>query len=209
VPTNGEGELELDEGGYVIYYEAPGADEGDIPDGRAFVTSDDTGDELPLETYDSELSYDNGDHAGRAVLTFEVEEPGTYLLESDTEGDGDLAVGRSVAGKLVTTIVGSMALGGLGVIVGVVILIVTAVRRRNARARQNPWNPPPPGTPPVYGSAPPPPPTPGYPPPPPTPGYPPPAPPPAPESPRSPAPPTRPMDRPSAPPWPPPPTAPE
>jgi hypothetical protein len=185
VSANGQGEVTFDDtGGYVIYYEAPGADDGDIPDGQVLLTPVDSDEPVPLERYDSELSYNDGDHEGYAVVTFDIDRPGTYLLESESDGNGDLAVGRSVASRLVTTIVGSMALGGLGVVVGAILLIVTYVRRRTARTRGASgyapgYPPPPPGYPPspVYGSAPSGPPPPSYPPPPPPSSYPPPPPP--------------------------------
>jgi hypothetical protein len=185
VSANGQGEVTFDEtGGYVVYYEAPGADDGDIPDGQVLLTPADSDEPVPLERYDSELSYNDGDHSGYAVVTFDIDQPGAYILESESDGNGDLAVGRSVASKLVTTLVGSFALGGLGVVVGAILLIVTYVRRRNARTRGGSgyapgYPPPPPGYPPspVYGSAPSGPPPPSYPPPPPPSSYPPPPPP--------------------------------
>lgn len=149
VPVNGEGEVTFDDtGGYVLYYEGPGASDGDIPTGQAQLTPVAGGESLDLDDYDSELTYEIGGHSGVAVLTVDIEEPGTYLLESESDGDGELAVGRSVGTKLVTSIVGGLVLGGLGVVVGAVIIIVTAVRRRGARPRNAPWIPPPPGSPP-------------------------------------------------------------
>ncbi|HVF13344.1 MAG TPA: hypothetical protein VM942_02025 [Acidimicrobiales bacterium] len=192
VDANGEGEITLDKaGGYVIYYEGPNADEGVVPDGAALLTGP-SGEEVPLEDYDTDLTYNDGDHAGSAVLTFDIDTPGTYLLESESDGNGELAVGRTVGDTLVTTIVGALALGGLGFVAGVVTLIVTAVRRRNARARQAPSYPPPGG--PGYGPPPPAPGGEGYGPPPPS------GPPPPPPSGRPPPPP-------SGPPPPPPPSA--
>ncbi len=160
VPVNGEGEVTLDEaGGYVIYYEGPGASDGDTPSGQAELTPASGGESVALDDYDESLTYDIGDHSGVAVLTADIERPGSYVLASESEGSGELAIGRSVAGTLVVTVVGAMALGGLGLVAGVVILIVTAVRRKGGRPRNAPWIPPPPGstTPP-----PPPPPSPGY-----------------------------------------------
>jgi len=170
VPANGRSEVTFTRtGGYVIYYEGPGADVGDIPAGEASLTPDGSDEPVSLETYASSLSYSYGDHAGQAVLTFDIEQPGTYVLDSTSDGDGDLAVGRSIGGKLVSTVVGAFALGGLGVVVGAIVLIVTFVRRRNARPRAAPWYPPPPG------AGPPPPPPPGGPSWPPPPGPPPPS----------------------------------
>ncbi|HEX7276104.1 MAG TPA: hypothetical protein VF244_01905 [Acidimicrobiales bacterium] len=145
VPVNGEGEVTFDDtGGYVLYFEGPGASDGDVPAGQAQLTPVAGGESLELESYDSELSYSMSGHSGVAVLTVDIEEPGTYLLESESDGSGELAVGRSVGSKLVTTVVGGLALGALGVMSGIVILIVTAVRRRGARPKNAPWIPPPP-----------------------------------------------------------------
>ena len=147
VPTNSQGEVTFDEtGGYVIYFEGPGASEGEIPTGQAQLTPVGGGDPVALDDYESDFTYDLNGHEGVAVLTFDVDQPGTYLLESESEGEGELAVGRSVAGTLVTSVVGGLALGGLGLVAGVVVLIVTAVRRRGARPKNAPWIPPPPGS---------------------------------------------------------------
>jgi hypothetical protein len=166
VPANGSGEVTLDDaGGYVIYFEGPGASDGDVPAGQAQLTPVDGGDPVPLESYESDFTYDISGRSGLAVLTVDIEQPGTYLLESEVEGDGELAVGKSVANTLVTSVVGALAVGGLGFVTGVVVLIVTAVRRRGSRTRNAPWIPPPPGTqppPPPYGNPPPPPPPPPY-----------------------------------------------
>ena len=165
VPTNSQGEVTFDDtGGYVIYFEGPGASEGEIPTGQAQLTPIEGGDPVALDDYESDFTYDLNGHEGVAVLTLDIARPGTYLLESESEGEGELAVGRSVAGTLVTSVVGGLALGGLGLVAGVVVLIVTAVRRRGARPKNAPWIPPPPGSqpqpPPPYGSPPPPPPPP-------------------------------------------------
>ena len=72
-----------------------------------------------------------------------------------------------MAGKLVSAIVGALVIGGLGVIIGVILLIVTGSRRRKFRRRgwldawgnqpgaQPPgtWNPP--ASPGGYGAPPP------------------------------------------------------
>ncbi|MEA2901156.1 MAG: hypothetical protein QOH36_1043 [Actinomycetota bacterium] len=165
VPTNSQGEVTFDDtGGFVIYFEGPGASEGEIPTGQAQLTPVGGGDPVALDDYKSDFTYDLNGHEGVAVLTFDIDQPGPYLLESESEGEGELAVGRSVAGTLVTSVVGGLALGGLGLVAGVVVLIVTAVRRRGARPKNAPWIPPPPGSqpqpppPPPYGSPPPPPP---------------------------------------------------
>lgn len=143
-PLNEEGVVTFaGTGGYVIYYEGPGASDGNVPEGQVQITPVDGGDPLDLAAYDTDLTYDF-DRSGVAVLTVEVDEPGDYLLVSQSEGDGHLAVGRSVASRLVFGLVGGFAVGGLGVVVGAIVLIVTAVRRRGPRPTHAPWIPPPP-----------------------------------------------------------------
>ena len=142
------------------------------------------GDELTLEDYEAEFTYDNGTRTGRAEFTVDIPEAGEYEIVSEPIPGGatTVAVGPSVTGKLVSAIVGALLIGGLGVLIGVILLIVTGIRRRKFRQRrwldgaqggQQPgtWNPPGGGgygAPPAVGGGwnPPPPPGGGYPPPP-------------------------------------------
>jgi hypothetical protein len=130
-----EGPITIDEtGGYTIYYEGPGA-ELDEPDVN--VTIEGPGIRRgSLGDYDASLTYSFGGREGRAVLTVRIDEPGTFLLGStSSEDDGQIAVGRSLAPRLVRTVLGGVGLGLYTVGGTTGIILLTALRRRDARRR--------------------------------------------------------------------------
>lgn len=124
------------------------------------------GQRVEFEDYDTEFTYDfGGNRVGRAQYTFEIEEAGDYQVAVEDLGSATTAAfGPSVAGDLVAIGVGATVIGGVGVIAGIVVLVVTSSRRRKWRRRnwldaagpspstwnqpaQQGWGPPPaPGT---------------------------------------------------------------
>jgi hypothetical protein len=173
-PVGRVGTVDLDRGDYVIYGEKGGGD--GITAVLASVRmrpSGEEGNELDIEEYEAEFTYDVGNRNGRAEFTVEIPDDGEYeiLAEGISSGATTVAVGPSVAGKLVSAIVGALLIGGIGVVVGVILMIVTGVRRRKFRQRgwldgwnqpgtpQGQWNPPGTWSPPApggYGTPPPP-----------------------------------------------------
>ncbi len=146
VPADGGGEVTLaNDGGYTIYYESSSGNVvEDLPGGQVTLVPADGGEPVALDDYGGRLTYDFGGHAGQALFTFEIDRPGRYAVESTSEGQGDLAVGPGVGGRLVRTVVGAVLLALGGVIVGAIMLIVTAVARHNAgRQTGSPGSPPP------------------------------------------------------------------
>jgi hypothetical protein len=92
-----------------------------------------SGADVPLATYSGELRYDVPDatnRVGDAVLTFQAEEPGTYRV---TVGDADqgtvIAVGDDLVRGWGLQVVMVVALLLAGILIGLVSVIVTAVRR--------------------------------------------------------------------------------
>ena len=75
----------------------------------------------------------------RAQYTVEIPEDGNYEIRAAgiPGGATTVTVGPSIAGDLVGAILGGFIIGGLGVLIGVILLIVTGVRRR--RFRQRSW----------------------------------------------------------------------
>lgn len=140
VPVDEVGTIELEAGDHVVYGERNGgtgitAVLGDVrmrPSGEG-------NDELELQRYVAEFSYDIGGRAGRAQYTVDIPEDGEYDIQADgiSGSATTVAVGPSVAGQLVSAIVGALLIGGIGVLAGIVILIVTGTRRR--RFRQRSW----------------------------------------------------------------------
>jgi hypothetical protein len=135
VDVGDEAPITIDEpGGYTVYYEGPYADV-EAPDVRVTIEGPGVG-RGSLGDYDGELTYAFGDREGRAILTVRIDEPGTFLLGSTAEDEeGQIAVGRSIGPRLVRTILGGVLLGlyTLGGTTGIVLL--TALRRRDARRR--------------------------------------------------------------------------
>jgi hypothetical protein len=140
VPIDGGGTVELGEGTYRVFLERPGADEG-----IAFVTFEVAGpDGAPVpvrpERFDETYSFDGTD--GRSVGRIEVRDPGPHEVVTPPGAGlagGELAFGRK--GPLSSSIpllVGSVFGGGGLFVVGLIIVIVTGVRRGRARRAAHP-----------------------------------------------------------------------
>lgn len=116
-------------GGRVLYYE--GLESISLRDLGAQVRAPD-GTAVRVEDYDLDLRYDApGGGVGRAIGAFEADSPGRYEVRIDgTAPPGaEVAVGETIANSKLGSVVGAMLLilGSLGA--GVVLTIVTAVRR--------------------------------------------------------------------------------
>ena len=101
---------------------------------------------VTLSAYDGSLTYSFGGHSGRAFATFDIDEPGTYRLRTETTGvgTGTVAVGRGVGGRLVATVLGTLLIGAVGLIAGGTTLLVTGIRRGRAKRWAAAGVPPPP-----------------------------------------------------------------
>lgn len=95
-----------------------------------------SGTEVPSTAYRAQLRYDVPDEADRigdAVLTFEADEPGTYLVTvGDTDQGTTVAVGDDLLRGWGLQVVGSVALLLGGLFVGLTLVVVTAARRTGA-----------------------------------------------------------------------------
>lgn len=147
VPADGGGTVSLDGGrDYVIYVE-----DGDtFGSGVRVGVLDPDGAEIEIARYRTELTYDFDGRSGRASFTFRSDEEGAYTVLADGPSDVEVAVGPSVAGDLVRAIAIPFVIGGVGLLLGLVLLIVTLVRRSGAKKRRAAT-----ASPPVYGAAPP------------------------------------------------------
>jgi hypothetical protein len=154
IDAPGEGIVTFDEpGGYVLYLEAPG---NVAPTGRlatdqvALIPDRENGRPLAMEPYDTQLTYEQGNRAGKADLTFEVVEPGDYRLEVAEVPNRvtTVAVGESYASDLVAPILIALACGVGGLLVGGAVMLSTGIRRGRVK-RQRRLQARPPGSPPV------------------------------------------------------------
>jgi len=114
----------VDPGEYVVY------DEGGTGSVSLTITDPD-GRPVPTSRYQNEITYEFGGRSGTAALTFEARATGTHTVQTDT----DIAVGPSIASRLIFAIVLPFAIGGVSVTVGLVMLIVTLVRRSKSKQR--------------------------------------------------------------------------
>jgi hypothetical protein len=140
VPFPGQGEITLPHGGgYVIYYEGPGAAEGHVPTGDINVRHVTPGAEAKSITpYSASVKYRLGGHSGLAIDTLTVSGPGRFLVVTTAQNapaGSDLAIGGSVGGSIVATVVPGvlLLLAGIG---GTLTIIL--VRRRKASGRGAP-----------------------------------------------------------------------
>lgn len=205
-------------GRFVLYYEFESDVDGtgfagndsDLPAVLEATVTDVEGNPLLVRDERNDFSFSFSGNAGISFASVRIPEPGTYTLavESSETTPFVVSVGPSMLGRLARTLLLGLGIMGVGTVLGVVWIVVLAVKRgRRKRERrqltaatwgqQYGWAAPPtsgpggwygtPGAPPVPPSMPPPPSTPGGwgappPPPPPPPGAPPSGPPPAPPS---------------------------
>ena len=113
----------------VLYYE--GSESISLTDLAPQVSAPD-GALVRVEAYDLDLRYDApGGGVGQAIGTFDVDSPGPYevRINGTAPPGAEIAIGETIANSRLGSVVGAvlLILGSLGV--GVVLTIVTAVRR--------------------------------------------------------------------------------
>lgn len=156
VSVPGEGRVNLDSPGeFFLYVERSGstAPLGTLSESAVTVESvepDST--PLVLRTVSFNESYNFGGPAGRSAFAFTVDDPGEYLITvTDAPPDvSNVAVGPRLdllgaIGSVFVAIFVPIGVGGLFVLVGGIVLIVTAVRRSGSAKRQRMASGPPPG----------------------------------------------------------------
>ena len=139
VAVPGSGEVSLDHSGeYVIYYEGPGAAEGNVP--PFDVTVNPAAAPAAVQSLDFYsgvgLNYSFFGREGRAVLTLEVTQPGRFLIEATTDAPvvaSSLAVGSSIAGDFVR--IGLPSAIATVAAIGGAIVIASVRHSRAKRAR--------------------------------------------------------------------------
>ncbi len=152
-------------GSYTIYYEGPGIDDSDdedaLPSLEVRMQRLEDSSFVPLRQYHGRFTYHLKGHHGAAIFTFRSPAPGTYRIQSRADlapGRAQLAVGRSITGGILRDALLAGMFCFLAFVAGVVVLVVTAVRRYQARRPPKPIAAPyPPYAPPPPRDAPPPP----------------------------------------------------
>jgi hypothetical protein len=138
VPIPGEGEVSLDHsGGYVIYYEGPGAADRRYDTFTFDVTPrSESAAVQDIQLYEGSLTYSFGSREGRAIFTLRVSSPGTFLIETEApaaSGDSSLAIGSSIAGRIVAIAIPSGLLMVVAIAGAIAIAIIRHRRMRRSR----------------------------------------------------------------------------
>lgn len=138
VPVPGSRTMALDAGKHVIYVEGPRADEG-APPISVVVVDARTARPLAIATYEGSLTYSFGS-AGSAIATVTTPSAGRYVVRatSSTVRGHRLAIGDSIAGRIVATILGAFAVGGGCALAGTAFVAATAIRRSRRHAADPP-----------------------------------------------------------------------
>lgn len=136
-------------GGYSIYHEYTGANDGFLRPGLEVTVTDPSGDPVALDRYDPPVTYVGGGQEGRGEFTFDAAETGIYTVTATGPAGSTVAVGRGIGTGLMVGIGAALLLGFGGMVGGAVMAIVVGVRRSRARRALLPvfggWGPPPPG----------------------------------------------------------------
>ena len=132
IPAGGQVSLSHP-GGYVIYYEGPGASNASFHidmtalSGSAAIGS--------LTRYSGgSITYQFGSHGGSAIAVVQIARPGRFLVRftsSSLPAGGHLAFGPSIAGWIAATVIPSLVLvlAGIGGVIAVAIIRHTRARR--------------------------------------------------------------------------------
>jgi hypothetical protein len=137
VPLPAGGKVHLGHsGGYTVYYEGQGARSGHIPFFKVRISPASPGAAVPsLRQYGSSVTYNYGSHHGRAVLTLNISQPGTFAVSvaGNPAAGSDLAIGGSIARGIVGILVPSVPLMVLGFVGGLVVFIIRIARKSSMR----------------------------------------------------------------------------
>ena len=119
---------QVDEPGQqVVYYEGDmGIRFGDL----VVDINDPTGTAVAVAPYGSELIYENSDFTlGRAIATFDAAQIGAYEIAVSGIDTGQVTVGESFARLALPGILAGLAIAAVSLAAGLVLWLVTALRR--------------------------------------------------------------------------------
>jgi hypothetical protein len=131
VAIPGRADVRLEARKYVIYIEGPRADQA-VPAVNIAITKRRGSTRPPiLRPYGGSLTYSAG-RTGSAQATVTPPRAGVYRVRTsgDSAGSFQVALGDSIAGKIVSAVVGALVIGAVFGIAGIVLLILTRRRRR-------------------------------------------------------------------------------
>ncbi len=102
--------------------------DGPMPAGTALTVETKGGLEMGVHAASASSSYEMGGRAGRAVFEFDVHTPGPHVATIEAPGPVVFTLAHDFMGGIWSTILGSFARIGGGFLLGVVIIVITALR---------------------------------------------------------------------------------
>jgi hypothetical protein len=137
VPDPGQGTVSLTHsGGYVIYYEGPGASNGNVPAGDVRVIPESAGAAVKSVTaFSGSMVYQFGSREGAAVAHLQIAAPGRFLVRatSGAPSGGHLAIGSNISGGIAAIVLPALLLGLAAVGGAIVVAVVRHTRIKRAR----------------------------------------------------------------------------
>jgi hypothetical protein len=140
VSIPGSADVRLEARKYVIYVEGPRADQAVPPVSIAITKRGGSTRRPVLRAYGGSLTYSAG-RTGLAQATVTPPRAGVYRVRTTSAvapGSFQLALGNSIAGKIVFAVVGALVIAAVFGIAGIVLLIRTRRRRRRAAPPRDP-----------------------------------------------------------------------
>ena len=140
VPDPGQGVISLTHsGGYVIYYEGPGASNGNVPAGGVHVTAVSGSGPVKITSFSGSMTYQIGSREGSAVANLQIAAPGRFLVQATSSGappGSHLAIGSNLSGGILAAVIPSLVLVLAAIVGAIVVAVVRRTRIRRARLPQ-------------------------------------------------------------------------
>src|SRR3954449_12104031 len=153
VPVGQSGTVQIDgTGGYTVFYEPGKSDTSSFDESDPHPPLrilDPSGTDVALHDYNGLGTYSSSGYVGFAVQTFNVDTKGDYQVQTGSTLPGIVAIGRSPFHKITRGVLGGLALGFLGFVAAIVVLIIWMVSRGRSKRRirettpQQAWAPQP------------------------------------------------------------------
>ncbi len=137
VDIPGRATIDLEPGTYTLYHEFPGAADDVGRPAPTVIVTDPEGEEVPigfsLGTQTYAISGNEGISMGE--LRIWTRGPHEVFVRGEPRFGERVAIGKGVVGDIILGVFAALGLAALGILVGLTILIVTAVRRSSATRR--------------------------------------------------------------------------
>jgi hypothetical protein len=124
----------------VIYYEGPGASNGNVPAGNVRVTPESASAAVKsITAFSGSMTYQIGSREGTAVAHLQIVAPGRFLVRATSSGappGSHLAIGSNISGGIAAIVLPALVLALAAVGGAIVVAVVRHTRIKRARLPQ-------------------------------------------------------------------------